>query len=152
MLSWIMSAPICPLWKAPADVSKPLDISSGINNHIWKSELSPWCHLFVLFPTPHLISIWNRKTIPLVHILKEKEPIFTRPCCKYRKFESMLNFWTVVLKNKDSFSPHRQADQQLMQSSCRPVAFKLEVSWLFVADWVCDCAAHRHFQHPVDHS
>lgn len=151
MSSCIMSAPICPLRKAPADVSKPLDISSGTNNHVWVSELSPQCQLFVLFPTPHMISTWSRKTIPLVGILEEKESIFTRPCCKYRKLQSKLNFWSVVLKNKDSSSSYWQADRQLMRSSCRPVTFRLEVSWLFVADWVCDCAAHSHFQHPVDH-
>lgn len=38
-----------------------------------------------------------------------------------------------------------------MQSSCRPVTFKLEGFWLLVACWACDCADHRHFQHAVDH-
>lgn len=121
------------------------------DTHIWVSELSPWCHLFVLLPTLCKVSIWNRKIIPLVNILREKDPIFTRACCKYRKSESKLNFWTVVCKNKASFSSYWQAEQQLMQSSCRSVAFRLEEFWLIVAGWACDYADHRHFRHPVDH-
>lgn len=141
----------CAISASPADVSRPLDISIT-HTHIWESELSPWCHLFVLLPTPRRVSVWNRKIIPLVNILREKEPIFTRACCKYRKLESKLNLWTVVSKNKASFSSYWQADRQLLQSNCRPVAFRLEGFWLFVADSACDCTDHRHFQHPVDHS
>ena len=106
------------------------------DTHIWVSELSPWCHLFVLLLTPCRVSIWNRKITPLVNILREKEPIFTKACCKYRKSESKLNFWTVVSKNKASFSSYWQADQQLMQSSCRSVAFRLEGFWLLLTGLV----------------
>lgn len=116
------------------------------DTHIWISELSPWCHSFVLLPTPCMVSIWNRKTITLVGILREKELIFTRVCCKYWKLESQLKFWTVVSKNEAPFFSYRQADQQLMRSS-----FRLEGLGLFVADWACNCADHRHFQHPLDH-
>lgn len=152
-----MTTPSCPLWKTLIlSFNQPvLQISGSCglpwtcpvapDTHMWVNELSPWYHLFVLLHTPCTVSIWNRKTVPPVHILR-KTLFFTRACCKCSKLESKLNFWTVISKNKTPFY-----QWQACRSAAR--AIQLQASGVQVRRVlaVADSTDNRHFQHPMDH-